>query len=176
MRKESTILFLLPFFLGACAQLPPPTVSTGAAIATARSEAAQNTAQLAEERLAAITAQRHAAEQKFCPDWQESLGLVRRDAVGCVQGPGASQSTCWDAVSRWAAAKGDYYSALGRFFQGSPYAEPSLAAENFFRDTARWALTCRDSTENCLQAAQRFPMQAEKESVNRFCTSLPASH
>ncbi|MCE5360112.1 hypothetical protein [Candidatus Igneacidithiobacillus taiwanensis] len=171
MRKRSFALLSLPLLLGACAQMPAPSSPNSAAVAAARSQAAEQTAELAQERLAAAAAQRHAAEARFCPDWQDALQIVRRDAVGCVQGSSSDQSACWDAVSHWASAKGEYYAALGRLFAGHSYAAPSAAAANFFRNTATWALTCREGTQNCLQAAQDSTMQSDKQQVNDFCAS-----
>ncbi len=174
MRKLQIPLVLTLFSLAACAQMPAPAPSSSA-VAAARSVQAERAAQLAEERLAAVTAQRRAAEGRFCQDWQRSLDLVRRDAIGCVHSAADQQGACWDAVSRWAGAKSDYYSALQRLFVGHPYAAPAQAAGNFFQQTQAWAQLCRGSVQNCLQEANQSPMQVQKARVNQFCSAQAPS-
>ncbi|MHB1804528.1 MAG: hypothetical protein ACYCO7_06180, partial [Acidithiobacillus ferrooxidans] len=73
------ILFLLLVLaLSGCASLQPPS-STATASAAARSGAMANRdAEAAQQRLAAVAAQRAGAEQQFCPNWRQALGQARR--------------------------------------------------------------------------------------------------
>ncbi|WP_308389869.1 hypothetical protein [Acidithiobacillus sp. AMEEHan] len=176
MRKLQVPLFLLATgLLGACAQIPAP-VPNHAALAQSRASQADQAARLAEERLAAVTAQRRAAEKQFCSSWQRSLDLVRRDAIGCVHATSEQQGACWDAVANWAGAKGEYYAALQRLFVGHAYAEPAQAAGNFFQQTQVWAQNCRSNIQGCLQEASQSSMQAQKAVVNRFCAARSGAH
>ncbi|MEY2342288.1 hypothetical protein AB4090_09300 [Acidithiobacillus sp. IBUN Pt1247-S3] len=170
MRKRQVPLLLTVGLLGACAQLPAPQPSRSA-VAETRSAQAEQAAQLAQERLAAVAAQRQAAEARFCESWRSSLDLMRRDAIGCVHTTPEQQGSCWDAVSSWAGAKSDYYSALQRLFAGHAYAAPAQTAGNFFQQTQAWAQLCRSSVQNCLQEANQTQMQGQKAAVSQFCAA-----
>ena len=170
MRKLQVPLLLALGLLSACAQVSTPQPNR-AAVAETRSARAERAAQLAQESLAAVAAQRHATEGRFCQSWQRSLDLVRRDAIGCVHMRSEQQATCWDAVAHWAGAKSDYYSALQRLFAGHAYAAPAQAAGNFFLQTQAWAQLCRSNLQSCLQKADQSPMQGQKAAVNQFCAA-----
>lgn len=169
MRKLQVPLFLLATgLLGACAQIPAPGPNS-TALAQTRASQADQAAQMAQERLAAVATQRRAAERHFCSSWKASLDLVRRDAIGCVHATPEQQGACWDAVANWAGAKSEYYAALQRLFAGYPYAEPAQAAGSFFQQTQTWAQNCRGNIQACLQEADQSSMQAQKAAVNQFC-------
>ena len=164
------LFFLLVLALSGCASLQPPS-STATASAAARSVAMANRdAEAAQQRLAAVAAQRAGAEQQFCPNWRQALGQARRNAMGCARMPLGEQATCWQAVSQWTQEESRYFHALAPIFQGGAYATPAAQAERFFDLAQGWAITCQDGQKACSAASGHQQMDDYKNVVNRFCS------
>ena len=165
------ILFLLlTLTLSGCASLPPASSSTTTASAAARGAARANrNAETAQQRLAAVAAQRAEAKQQFCPNWQQALDHARSNAIGCAQMPANEQATCWQAVSQWAQEERHYFHALAPLLQGGAYASPAAQAAHFFDLAQGWAITCQDGQKACTAASGHQQMDHSKNAVNQFC-------
>ncbi|MHB1580586.1 MAG: hypothetical protein ACYCQM_02080 [Acidithiobacillus sp.] len=165
------ILFLLlTLTLSGCASLPPASSSTTTASAAARGAARANrNAETAQQRLAAVAAQRAEAGQQFCPNWQQALDHARNNAIGCAQMPANEQATCWQAVSQWAQEERHYFHALAPLLQGGAYASPAVQAAHFFDLAQGWAITCQDGQKACTVASGHQQMDHSKNAVNQFC-------
>ncbi|WP_414040668.1 hypothetical protein ACJU26_00785 [Acidithiobacillus sp. M4-SHS-6] len=165
------LLLLALASLAGCATQPLPMPDHGASSAATQSaRLAQEKAKLAEQRLAAIAAQRASAERQFCPNWQQALLRARNNAIGCAKMPVNAQSTCWQAVAQWANEESQYFHALRPLFTESPYAEPAEHAARFFDLAQSWAMTCEDGGAACTQASGHQQMDQEKKQVNQFCS------
>ncbi|MBN6741500.1 hypothetical protein JKG47_13300 [Acidithiobacillus sp. MC6.1] len=165
------ILFLLlTLALSGCASLPPSSFSTTTASAAARGTALANrNSETAQQRLAAVAAQRAEAAQQFCPNWQQALDHARSNATGCAQMPTNEQATCWQAVSQWAQEESHYFHALAPLLQRSAYASPAAQAAHFFDLTQGWAITCQNGQKACTAASGHRQMDNSKNAINHFC-------
>ena len=163
------ILFLLlALTLSGCASLPPPSTATAGAAAQSTTLANRN-AETAQQRLAAVAAQRGEAERQFCPNWQQALDNARSNSVGCAQMAVSEQATCWQAVSQWTQEESRYFHALAPLFQGGDYAPPATQAARFFDLAQGWAITCQDGQKACTAASGHQQMDHSKNAVNQFC-------
>ncbi|WCE94184.1 hypothetical protein [Acidithiobacillus ferriphilus] len=165
------ILFLLfALTLSGCASLPPSSSSNATASAAARGTALANrNSETAQQRLAAVAAQRAEAAQQFCPNWQQALDHARSNATGCAQMPTNEQATCWQAVSQWAQEESRYFHALAPLLQSGAYASPAAQAAHFFDLTQGWAITCQNGQRACAAASGHQQMDNSKSAINQFC-------
>lgn len=171
--RKIPILAAGMILLSGCAQMAPTGSGNpaGTAVTAAgRANMATEKAEMAERRLAAISARREVTERRFCPGWEKSLLLARRDAVGCARTRPAEQQTCWQAVSIWATEESRYYSALhGLLVENPAYAGASSSAARFFALAGEWALVCRNGSPGCVAAPQRQGMHRHRHAVSAFC-------